>query len=111
MTRAVLIASLVAFALAIFAVVDIAIIERERVRRLPKAVWIILAIVVPVAGPVLWFFYGRVRPRHDKPGRTIVGPDDDPAFLAQLRRDEEAEQRIRDLEQQLRDLDDDKPKE
>jgi len=111
MTRVVLIGSLVALALAVFAVTDIAILERDRVRHLPKPVWVILAILLPVAGPLLWFLFGRTRPGRERVSRPIVGPEDDPAFFAKLQRDDEAEQRIRELEQQLRDLDDDKPKE
>lgn len=111
MTRVVLIGSLVALALALFAVVDIVILERDQVRHLPKPVWVALAIVLPVVGPLLWFLFGRMRPGRERGSRPIVGPEDDPAFLARLQREEEAEQRIRELEQQLRDLDDDKPKE
>ena len=41
----------------------------------------------------------------------MVAPDDDPTFLSGLRREEEQNERIRQLEQELSDLDDDPPAE
>jgi hypothetical protein len=60
-------------------------------------------------GAILWFTVGRGRRDENVPRRTIA-PDDDPAFLKNLRRDEEQDERIRRLEQELADLDDDPPK-
>ena len=104
--------------LMIFAVVDIAVIERGRIRTLPRGVWIAIAIVLPVVGPVLWFFVGRLRrgegtsvsaaasaPRRQGP----IAPDDDPDFLGRLHREQEQEDRIRELEKKLNELRDDKP--
>lgn len=97
----------------IFTVVDIALIDRSRVRALPKPVWILLAIVLPVVGGVLWLAVGRVRAGDvaGGPARRIpVAPDDDPEFLRRLNREKAMEERIEQLEKELRDLDDDKPK-
>ncbi len=104
--------------LMIFAVVDIAVIERDRIRGLPRGLWLALAIVLPVVGPVLWFFVGRLRkgegmapsaaasaPRRAGP----IAPDDDPEFLGRLRREQEQEKRIRELERKLNESRDDKP--
>ena len=114
---------LIAVGLTIFTVIDIALIDRSRVKGLPKLLWILICIVLVVIGPVLWFLLGRERlidarraggsfgPR---PRRGPVAPDDDPEFLGKLNRESAQEQRIRDLEERLREInedDDDKSKE
>ncbi len=104
--------------LMIFSVVDIAVIERDRIRGLPRGLWLALAIVLPVVGPVLWFFVGRLRkgegtaPSAAASARRRVrpiAPDDDPEFLSRLRREQEQEKRIRELERKLNESRDDKP--
>ncbi len=106
--------------LMIFSVVDIAVIDRTRVRFLPKAAWIALAIILTIVGPVLWFVVGRGRPGENVAaaaagtvprGMGTVAPDDDPDFLGRLNREQEQEERIRELEERLKELGDDKPKE
>ncbi len=90
MLRVVLIAVMV-FA-AIYALVDCVQTDRRRVLVMPKPVWL-LAILVPVAGPVLWFVAGRSGAAGGRgPGRGTRptqprgprGPDDDPDFLRRL---------------------------
>lgn len=104
--------------LMIFAVVDIAVLERSRVRFLPKLAWIVLVVVLPIAGPVIWFIVGRGRPGENNSvappsgsaGRLgPVAPDDDPDFLGRLHREQEQEERIRELEKRLNELGDDSP--
>ena len=108
MARLFVIVPFVALALDVFAIVDIAIIDERRVRALNKALWIIIVLLLPIVGAILWFLVGR--DRRDRGGdRRVVAPDDDPAFLGNLRRDEEADERIRRLEQELSELDDDPP--
>ena len=113
---------LLAVGLTIYTMIDIALIDPLRVKGLPKLVWILICIVLLVIGPVLWFLLGRERlePRNaggsfgPRPRRGPVAPDDDPDFLGKLGRERAQEERIRDLEQQLREIDDDpedKPKE
>jgi hypothetical protein len=106
---------LIAVGLTIFTVVDIALIDRARVRVLPKIVWVLIAFIA-VVGPVLWFLLGRERltPRGGSWGPVRRGPrapDDDPEFLRKLSREQAQEERIRQLEERLREIDDDKPKE
>lgn len=95
----------------VFALVDVSLIEKERVRGLPKWGWIVLIIVVPIVGAVLWLAVGRVRLGEggSRRGRRIA-PDDDPEFLSRLNREQAMEDRIAELERELRDLDDDKPR-
>jgi len=102
-------------AVTIYSIVDIVLIERYRVRALPKIVWAIIVIVIPIVGAVLWFLLGRQRLSDAGTGgfvrRGPAAPDDDPDFLRKLSREQEQEERIRDLEERLRQIDDDKPKE
>ncbi len=101
-------AALIVIGLFIFALVDLTLTDRARVRTLPKPAWFFV-LLVPVVGAVLWLFFGKER--GDRGGsRRTVAPDDDPTFLANLRRDEEQDERIRRLEQELAELDDDPPK-
>ena len=59
MTRIVLAIILAALVLAIVALADCALSVRDSVRTLPKAVWVVIVVVLPIVGPLLWFFLGR----------------------------------------------------
>ncbi|HEV7742580.1 MAG TPA: PLDc N-terminal domain-containing protein [Pseudolysinimonas sp.] len=100
-------------AITIYSIVDIALIERDRVKGLPKILWILIVVVIPIVGAVLWFLLGRERLSERGGGRGGVrrgprAPDDDPEFLRKLSREQEQEERIRQLEERLREIDDDK---
>ncbi|PZQ89478.1 MAG: hypothetical protein DI534_06575 [Leifsonia xyli] len=106
---------IIAVVLLVAAVVDIVRIDPSRVRALPKPLWAVIAIGLVFIGPILWFALGRepLSPRnHGRYRDTPVAPDDDPEFLRRIARDKEQEERIRDLEQRLSELDgdDDAPK-
>lgn len=106
---------IVALVLLVAAIVDIVRIEPSRVRALPKGVWALIAIAIPIFGPILWFALGRepLEPRnHGRYREAPSAPDDDPEFLRRLAREKEQEQRLRDLEKRLSELDgdDDAPK-
>ena len=101
--------------LTVFAVVDCALTERARVRALPKWAWLLIALVVPVIGPLLWLFVGRGSSRV-RPVMRVIGPDDDPEFLRShggVPRPhtptpaEPDEARWKELEQELANLDSD----
>ena len=92
----------------VFAIVDVMLIDRSRIRVLNRLFWVLLILILPVVGAIMWLALGRER--RDRGGqRRTIAPDDDPAFLKNLRRDEEQDDRIRRLEQELADLDDDPP--
>jgi hypothetical protein len=82
---------LVLLALYISFIIDVLRTPRLSARTLPKAVWLLLVILLPILGGVLWFLFGRPRPA---PGsrfgrrRGPAAPDDDPKFLKRI--DEEA---------------------
>ena len=71
MLRVVLIA-IVVFA-TIYALVDCVQTDRSRVRIMPKPVWL-LAILVPVAGPVAWFLASARPPRAGRLAARVAGP-------------------------------------
>jgi len=89
----------------IYAVIDCAMIANDRVRGLSKPVWLVIILIIPVIGLLLWFFIGRGRA-----GRVVrqrLAPDDDPAFTggSAPRNDPEQDERIRRLEAELAALD------
>ena len=92
----------------IYSVADCAFFDRSRVRGLPKPLWLLVIILFPVIGGILWFLIGRGR-RRSESGRRVTAPDDDPEFLGKLRMDRDQEERIRQLEKELAELDDPGP--
>jgi Phospholipase_D-nuclease N-terminal len=98
-------------AFTIFTFVDVILTQNWRIRGVPKAVWLVIVLLFSPLGGVLWFFVGKEKLDRASPVAHRNAPDDDPAFLNNLRRDEERDERIRRLEQQLSELDDDPPKE
>jgi len=116
MTRVLLPLAVIAVAFYVFALVDLALIDRSRARGLAKPAWIVVVLLFPIVGAVLWFAVGRIRLRDIGGGSSFdrrgpIAPDDDPAFLNRLGREKDLEDRLEQLEQELRDLDDDPPKE
>ena len=95
--------------LTVYAVVDCALFDRNRIRGVPRWAWILMIILLPVRGAALWLLIGRGRRSASTgpSGRVTrsVAPDDDPVFLRGLDRVKDQDQRIRDLEQELADFD------
>jgi hypothetical protein len=107
MTGRLLAVLVIALVIDVFALIDLRYIDRSRIRAFSKPVWAIIIIVVPVIGALLWFLLGRGRKA--APVVRPMAPDDDPEFLRRLRDDSEQQERIRRMEQELSDLDDDQP--
>ena len=72
----------------IASIIDVLRTPSAESRRLPRFVWLLLVIVLPVIGGVLWWLLGRVWPQRGRRRKRISSPDDDAKFLRQL--DEEA---------------------
>ncbi len=113
MTRVLIVLLVIAIAFTIYTFVDVLLTERSRVRAFPKALWAVVVLLLPVIGGLLWLFVGKAR-RVAGSTRRPVAPDDDPSFLNSLNHDEiakraEQDERLRRLEQELADLDDDTP--
>ena len=74
-------------------------LSADRVRSLPRALWVLVILVVPLVGPIAYFLLGRpVAPPHEgglvRRSPRPASPDDDPDFLRsmnteQSRRDRE----------------------
>lgn len=81
MPRVLLAVAVLAFT--VYCVVDVVQTEEQRVRGLPKLVWLVVTLLVPVAGGISWLIAGRPRgllqPRPRPQGPR--GPDDDTDFL------------------------------
>ncbi|MGX5694861.1 PLD nuclease N-terminal domain-containing protein [Agromyces soli] len=90
----------------IYTIVDCALFDRLRVRGLAKGWWVAIAVLLPVVGGVLWFMIGRGRRSAVRSHGGQFAPDDDPEFLRRLGTDAQQEDRIRRLEQELAELDD-----
>lgn len=70
----------------VFVTVFAASAQKNEVRNLPKWLWIVICLFVPLIGGLLYLMLGRPLGR-PKPrfGRTrVIAPDDDPAFLRDL---------------------------
>ncbi|UCR87969.1 PLDc N-terminal domain-containing protein [Mycetocola spongiae] len=85
----------------VYTVIDCALRENDRIRGLGKPVWLVVILLLPVVGMVLWYVIGRARVPAARP-RT---PDDDPSFLGDIRRNTEHDERIRKIEEELAALD------
>ncbi|MBA8812123.1 PLD nuclease N-terminal domain-containing protein [Frigoribacterium faeni] len=113
MVRLFVVGIVIAAAFIIYALIDCLFAENSRFRALNKPLWAIIIIVLPVIGAVLWFVLGRARKTGQRDQRRFVAPDDDPEFsgrsastISDLDR-ETTDERIRRLEQELSDLDED----
>lgn len=77
-------AVLIALALYIWFIVDVVRTPSRAVRTLPKFVWLLIVVLIPLIGGVLWWLGGRPRSERRRRRRGPVAPDDDPAFLRQI---------------------------
>ena len=89
----------------LYAIFDSLTAPADRIRTLPKAIWLIIILLLFDIGAIAWFIWGRPRasvnvraPKspfgwqgHGGPGagpkQRSVAPDDDPEFLRRLRDD------------------------
>lgn len=93
---------LLAVILIIYALVDLIRTPHSRIQGLPKWGWLVIVVVVPVVGAILWIAYGRYGYRKKI---ETYGPDDDPGFLKKI--DEE----LRRIADEMKDPDRHEPKE
>lgn len=110
-----LVLTLVGVGLTVYAAIDCLRTPPAEVRALPKGVWFVLILLLPVAGPLAWILAGREGPSGGAGGKAappVLAPDDDPDFLFQLeleRRRREREERIARGEVEEARPDDDGP--
>jgi hypothetical protein len=98
MARLLMLFFVLALLLLIVALISCLSAEEGEVRALPRIVWVIIILLIPVVGPIVYFATGRpltTTPRREtwRPGNGFpetarpqgsIAPDDDPAFLRNL---------------------------
>lgn len=113
---------LIVLVVMIAALVDIIGSEESGIRGLPRWGWLLLVIVLPLAGSIVWFIMGRPvagwsgrvsghgrasalgYPEYDEPGRFVPqDPEADAEFLRQVRARAEQQRRQAELERRRRD--------
>jgi hypothetical protein len=90
----------------VYGLVDVIRTDPRQTKGISKPAWIVVQIVLPVIGAVLWFLIGRPRGTGPTPASYShpVAPDDDPDFLRnlELRRRKQAEaDRLKKLKDEL----------
>lgn len=112
--------SVLTLCLMVYCALNVITTPDGEVRNLPKMIWLLLVLFFPLVGGVAWLVAGRpvspsrslpykgnagIPAEYDRPGRATAGsPDDDAAFLRQLReradaqREAAASQRRSELE-------------
>lgn len=87
---------LVAVELVLLILALIGCLSAERVRVLPRLLWVLVVVLIPLAGPIAYFLWGRPgHPATRRPPARPVSPDDDPDFLRSM--DSEQSRRDREL--------------
>ncbi|UWF76969.1 MULTISPECIES: PLDc N-terminal domain-containing protein [Microbacterium] len=101
--------TLLTIALMVFALVDIIRREDAQVRYMPKFVWLLLVILLPLIGSILWFAIGREYPdggiRLGGPARApravTAAPPAPPAAPPAPADTRTTEEQIADLEREI----------
>ncbi|MEU1504778.1 PLD nuclease N-terminal domain-containing protein [Kitasatospora sp. NPDC005748] len=87
-------------ALWVWAFIDCLTTPEDEVKHLPKVVWVIIVLLFPLVGSIAWLVAGKRRgaavagghggsPEYERPrGGRPLAPDDDPEFLASLKKDD-----------------------
>lgn len=64
--------------------------DKSRLRNLPRWAWVLIILLIPTAGPIVYFLAGRPLPAGTRLGGALPepprprAPDDDPDFLRSL---------------------------
>ncbi|MCD0448779.1 PLD nuclease N-terminal domain-containing protein [Actinocorallia sp. API 0066] len=94
---------LILLAFWIFCIFDVLTTDAGDVRNLPKFLWLVVVLLIPDVGSILWLVFGRPRPPWEalrRPPATPVAPDDDEEFLRGLKaRVEEQRRKAREQQQ------------
>jgi hypothetical protein len=106
---------LAAAQLILFVLALISCLSADHVRNAPRLIWVLLIALVPLAGPLAYFWWGRppsppsAGNAPQRGGPRPASPDDDPDFLRSV--DSEQSRRERELlaqwERELRKRDED----
>ncbi|MBQ1068135.1 MULTISPECIES: PLD nuclease N-terminal domain-containing protein [Micromonospora] len=114
MARLYVLLFLVQIVLAVVALISCLSADEEKVKALPRMIWVLIILFFPLVGSIAWFLVGREHPagttgvtgaaRPAAPAGRPLAPDDDPEFLASLdeRSRREDQERLRLWEEDLR---------
>ena len=98
----------------IYAMFDVVLTDRSLFRKLPKPLWVLIVVAVPVLGPIGWLLAGRPLYAGFAPGGTpylppthAQGPEDQPGFGSGAQPSGPSPEQIRRWEQELAEHDDD----
>ncbi|MFC7401204.1 PLDc N-terminal domain-containing protein [Citricoccus sp. GCM10030269] len=103
---------IVAAGLIIYSLIECLMTPRHQVRALPKIVWVLIVLLVPLVGALLWLFLGRRRGSGGQAGPPSgparpprpQSPDDDASFLRQLDIQRKQQQRQAELDRREAEL-------
>lgn len=97
--------AVVAFAFVVYTLFHCIMSPAAKVRSLPKGVWILAIIVLPVIGAALWYWLGMPKAAAGPAApRRGMGPDDDADFLRQLNIRRQQQQRAAALAKREEEL-------
>ncbi|HJQ44530.1 MAG TPA: PLD nuclease N-terminal domain-containing protein [Jatrophihabitantaceae bacterium] len=103
----------------LFCVIDVITTDESQMRNLPKAVWVLIVLILFDIGAILWLVAGRnwqssgargqqprgrgaAFPEYDRPGRYVpTNPDDDDEFLRQIRQRADEQRRSYEAQRKL----------
>src|SRR4051812_17238863 len=91
---------LVVLGVTVYALVDCARSNGPELRLLSKPLWLLVILLLPLAGPVLYLTLGRAPQAPPAPVARPLAPDDDPEFLRRL--ELERRRRVADEERRRR---------
>ncbi len=97
--------------LTLYTLLDAVRTPAHEARTLPKWLWVLVTLLFPVVGPIMWLILGRPkaqpaagapRPgfgqRRSTPAPSVSSPDDDEEYLRWLKAKAERERRSREAE-------------
>lgn len=106
MPRFLIPAIIVLVALTLYCLFELLLTPKHQVRSIPKAVWFLVVLLLPLVGPLLWLVLGRARQvGAGRPEPRMAAPDDDEEFLRNLRVQRRQDQRDADLDRRAEELD------
>lgn len=101
--------------LTLYTLLDAVRTPAHEARTLPKWLWVLVTLLFPVVGPLMWLILGRPkaqpaaggpRPgfgqRRGTPAPSVSSPDDDEEYLRWLKAKAERERRSREAESQTK---------
>ncbi|WP_455117496.1 PLD nuclease N-terminal domain-containing protein [Rothia mucilaginosa] len=96
--------------LTLYTLLDAVRTPAHEARTLPKWLWVLVTLLFPVVGPLMWLILGRPKAqpaadarrgfgqRRSAPAPSVSSPDDDEEYLRWLKAKAERERRSREAE-------------